>query len=74
MSDVFTTEEVAAWWKVTTQSIRKYIRTGALHVEKRPGLPYRIPLDAVRSWSGLPDVSASDIEQAFLSKVARDSK
>ena len=74
MSDVFTTEEVAAWWKVTPQSIRKYISTGALHVEKRPGLPYRIPLDEVRKWSGLSDVSASDIEQAFIAKVARDSE
>lgn len=63
MNVLLTPGEVAAWSRLTRQSVTLASRRGELRGVKLGG-SWRFTVEAVRDWSGFPDVTVAEIRAA----------
>lgn len=67
---LLTTREVAVWNRESESSVRRHLRSGQLKGVKR-GRSYLVTIEAVREWSGFPDVTVEDVQAALATQEAK---
>lgn len=67
---LLTTREVAVWNRESESRVRRHLRSGQLKGVKR-GRSYLVTIEAVREWSGFPDVTVEDVQAALATQEAK---
>jgi excisionase family DNA binding protein len=64
-----TVNEIAAWLRLSNHQVRNNIHEGHLRAIQ-PGNVYRIDINDLREWSGVPTVTVEEVLAAYAASVA----